>query len=50
MNLTGEEISPSNRRQIIEQAKCTYSPFRKHLEKQIEKQVQSVAPRAILKK
>ena len=26
-NLTGEEISPSNQKQIIEQAKFTYSPL-----------------------
>ena len=27
--LTGEEILPSNQQQIIQQAKFTYSPFRK---------------------
>ena len=27
--LTGEEILPSNQKQIIEQAKFTYSPFEK---------------------
>ena len=32
--LTGEEILPSNQRQIIEQAKFTYSPLRKAFEKQ----------------
>ena len=37
--LTGEERLPSNRRQIIEQAKFTYSPLGKALEKQVEKQV-----------
>ena len=37
--VTGEEILPSNRRQIIEQAKFTYSPLGTALEKQTEKQV-----------
>ena len=32
--LTGEEILPSNQRQIIEQAKCVYSFLRKAFEKQ----------------
>ena len=32
--LTGEEILPSNQQQIIQQAKFTYSPLRKALEKQ----------------
>ena len=32
--LTGEEILPSNRQQIIEQAKFTYSSLRKAFEKQ----------------
>ena len=31
--LTGEEILPSNKQQIIEQAKFTYSPLRKAFEK-----------------
>ena len=31
--LTGEEILPSNQQQIIEQAKFTYSPLGKALEK-----------------
>ena len=31
--LTGEEILPSNQQQIIEQAKLTYYPFGKGLEK-----------------
>ena len=31
--LTGEEIFPSNQRQIIEQAKFTYSPLGKAIEK-----------------
>ena len=35
--LTGEEILPSNQRQIIEQAKLTYSPLGKAFEKQTEK-------------
>ena len=34
--LTGEEILPSNQQQIIEQAKFTYSPLEKALEKQIK--------------
>ena len=34
--LTGEEILPSNRQQIIEQAKVTYSPLGKAFEKQIK--------------
>ena len=40
--LTGEEILPSNQRQIIEQAKFTYSPLGKTLEKQTEKQVDAL--------
>ena len=32
--LTGKEILPSNQRQIIEQAKFTYSPLGKAFEKQ----------------
>ena len=32
--LTGEDISPSNQKQIIEQAKFTYSPLGKAFEKQ----------------
>ena len=34
--LTGEEISPYNQKQIIEQAKFTYSPLGKAFEKQIK--------------
>ena len=34
--LTGEEILPSNQKQIIQQAKFNYSPFRKAIEKQIK--------------
>ena len=34
--LTGEEILPSNQRQITEQAKFTYSPLGKAFEKQIK--------------
>ena len=37
--LTGEEILPSNQRQITEQAKFAYSPLRKFLEKQTEEQI-----------
>ena len=35
-DLTGEDISPSNQQQIIEQAKFTYSPLGKAFEKQIK--------------
>ena len=35
--LTGEEILPSNQRQIIEQAKFTYSPLGKAFEKQTKR-------------
>ena len=34
--LTGEELLPANQRQIIEQAKFTYSPLGKAFEKQIK--------------
>ena len=34
--LTSEEILPSNQKQIIEQAKFTYSPLGKAFEKQIK--------------
>ena len=34
--LTGEDILPSNQRQIIEQARFTYSPLGKAFEKQIK--------------
>ena len=34
--LTGEEILPSNQKQMIEQAKITYSPLGKAFEKLIE--------------
>ena len=34
--LTGAEILPSNQRQILEQAKFTYSPQEKAFEKQIK--------------
>ena len=34
--LTSQEILPSNRQQIIEQAKFTYSPLRNTFEKKIE--------------
>ena len=47
--LTGEEILPSNQQQIIQQAKCNYSPLGKALEKQIktiedqeEKQIKTI--------
>ena len=32
--LTGEEILPSNQKQIIDQAKFTYSPLRKAFQRQ----------------
>ena len=35
-SLTGEEILPSNQQQIIQQAKCNYSPLGKAIEKQIK--------------
>ena len=34
--LTGEDILPSNQQQIIEQARFTYSPWRKAFGKQIK--------------
>ena len=34
--VTGEDILPSNQQQIIEQAKCTYSPLGKTFEKQMK--------------
>ena len=34
--LTGEEILPSNKQQITEQAKFSYSPLRKAFKKQIK--------------
>ena len=34
--LTGKEILPSNQQQIVQQAKFTYSPFGKALEKQMK--------------
>ena len=37
--LTSKKILPSNQRQVIEQAKLTYSPLGKAFEKQTEKQV-----------
>ena len=37
--LTGEEILPSNEKQIIKQAKFTYSPLGKAFEKQTEKKL-----------
>ena len=47
--LTGEEILPSNQKQITEQAKFTYSPLGKAFEKQIktiedqeEKQIKAI--------
>ena len=45
--LTGEEILPSNRQQIIEQAKLTCSPLGKSFEKQIkrkgEKEIKAIS-------
>ena len=47
--LTGEKILPSNQKQMIEQAKFTYSPFGKAFEKEIktiedqwEKQIKAI--------
>ena len=34
--ITGEDILPSNKQQMIEQAKFSYSPFRKAFERQIK--------------
>ena len=52
--LTGEEILPSNQRQIIEQAKFTYSPLGKAFEKQTktiegqgEKQIKAIQDKSI---
>ena len=39
---TGKEILPSNQNQITEQAKFTYSPLEKALEKQTEKQIDAL--------
>ena len=39
---TGEEILPSNQRQLIEQANFTYSSLEKAFEKQTEKQVDAI--------
>ena len=36
INLTGEEILPSDQRRILEQAKFTYSPLGKEFEKKIK--------------
>ena len=54
--LTGEEILPSNQRQIIEQAKFTYSPLGKAFEKQTktiedqgEKQIKAIQDKSIEK-
>ena len=40
INLTGEEVLASNRRQIIEQAEFVYSPLRNALEKQTFKSLE----------
>ena len=40
--LTGEEILPYNKKQIIEEAKFAYSPLGKAFEKQTEKQVGTI--------
>ena len=52
--LTGEEILPSNKQQIIEQAKFTYSPLGKAFEKQVktiedqgEKQIKAIQSNSI---
>ena len=41
-NLTGEEILPSNQRQIIEHTKFAYSPLGKAFKKETEKQVGAI--------
>ena len=41
-DLTGEEILPTNQRQIREQAKFSYSPLGKAFEKQTERQVDAI--------
>ena len=40
--LAGEDILPSNQKQIIEQAKFTYSPLKKAFEKQTKEQVKAI--------
>ena len=54
--LTGEEILPSNQKQMIQQAKFTYSPLGKAFEKQIktiegqrEKQIKAIQNQGKLK-
>ena len=54
--LTGEEILPSTQQQIIEQAKCTYSPLGKAVEKQTktiraqrEKQIKAIQDKRPIK-
>ena len=41
-NLTGEEILPSNQRQIIEHTKFAHSPLGKAFKKETEKQVGAI--------
>ena len=48
--LTGEEILPSNQRQIIEQAKFAYFPLGKAFEKKTGKQVGALKPRSLSNK
>ena len=55
--LTGEDILPSNQKQIMEQAKPTYSPLGKAFEKQIkttevqgEKQIKAIQDQESIKK
>ena len=43
-DLTGEEMLPSNQKQIIEQAKFAYSPLGKAFEKQTEKCIDAMKP------
>ena len=54
--LTSEDILPSNRQQIIEQARFTYSPLEKAFEKQIktiedqgQKQIKAIQDKGQLK-
>ena len=45
--LTGKDILPSNQQQIIEQAKFTYSPLGKALEKQIKTMIEDQGEKQI---
>ena len=45
--LTGDEVLPSNQKQIIEQAKLIYSPLGKAFEKQIDKTIEDQGEKQI---